>query len=712
MFVQFSVVILIFLRPIDCQKVLEFSSFTDESFTDLDDWNLIVVEQKDSGIDKPPQNTLSYAGFNSIYWDRNSDVYIAFGHEHPNQGIIKYYNNLKSHKALLITFQIYIFNNQHNPAGNCNVDFFIDGQKQYTIQPNFNQYSRVFKQNVDLSMTHTHKSLFIQFSGKPTDANIVTFGIRDFYLYSIPCPMNCQFCRKTDQLENECIDWQLASEFLVEIDRNLYNSDGWTINQANPSMILHKSIDCNYESSNYMQFIGFMEMGDQIKKTIILEPHFRIKIQYLQILIAQEFAPQIYWYGYLNGKIQYQVGYVTYTASPPICSKLLDKTRGDLIQQVEYESFHQDTLVEFLTLASQSIQGSKTLWGIRNFQILIKKCHPNCQYSCFGPLETQCQNTKYPKFTLHENSLNLDTFSDDQEWQVLTLFQFTNLNLCNNQALLGGYNNLQGRHFIQSVYDLKPHVKIGLSFKVYFIDKFYDEQFYVIVDGTIVYQYTIPSIVDSKKDMPYCGIYAEIDQIMKISIVTIPHTRSQVIIQIQTNQPDTSISSWGIREFILTLNGIPNIKNLNDLKFSNQNISPWKIALQNSPIWLCGSKSYIGGINALDKDSQLRKTFKNIPNHIQIRISFSIVTIQSALRQTQFILQQNINDSKKVDYLQIQDKKYCQGIEYTHLFKFDYVLDHKEDDLFILFYIEQMNAQEFWSFRDFQLSYNNQITQQ
>ncbi|CAD8179353.1 unnamed protein product [Paramecium pentaurelia] len=111
---------------------------------------------------------------------------------------------------------------------------------------------------------------------------------------------------------------------------------------------------------------------------------------------------------------------------------------------------------------------------------------------------------------------------------------------------------------------------------------------------SIVYQYEIPSTVDSRNEMTYCGVYAQIDQVMNVGVI-------QVIIQIYTNYSDTSTAYWSIREFILKVNGFPNLKNLNDLKFSNNKIPPWKIIFKNAPILQCGSNPFIGGSNALDK---------------------------------------------------------------------------------------------------------------
>ncbi|CAK84376.1 unnamed protein product (macronuclear) [Paramecium tetraurelia] len=709
MFLQYFVLIIVLVKPIEMQKVLEFSSFTDDTFTDFDGWNLVVVEQQGSGIDKPPSVTQSYFGFNSIFWDRSNNIFKPFGTHMPYQGMIKYHNNLKPHKALIISFQIYIYNDQIYPTGDCHVYFNIDGLNQYHIYTIFSPKKRLAIQNTEVTMTHSASSAFIQFAGVITDSNKVTYGIRDFNLYSIPCPNNCQHCSRQDKQEYECIEWSLSFESLLEIDRNIFNSDGWSVIQESPSMQIKKSTNCMSENINSMQILGYLEMQDKMRRTIILEPHYRIKIQYLHIVLEQAVAPSTYWQGQLNGKTMFLVGFQTFVSSPEICSKLIDKTRGDLVSQVEYEAFHQDTLVEFQTSANQQIIGWKTKWGIRNFQVFIKKCHSTCQNSCFGPKETQCENSYYSKFILFANNLRLATLSDDEDWQVVTPFQFTQPNECNNQALLGGYNNLQGKHFLQSVYDLKTHVKIGLSFKIYYIDQFNDDILYVAVDGIVVYQYTIPSTVDPTKDMPYCGVYAKIDQVMKITITTILHTRSQAIIEIYTNQPNTSTGYWGIREFILTVNGFPYLKNLNVVKFSNAEITPWKIILQNSPIWSCGSKQIVGGSTstALDQDSFLKRQFLNLPPHIQIRISFSIVTIQASLRETQFIFTQTINDEKKQEYLDIEDKKFCGGTEYTHNFKFDYILDNSDESIFMIFKMEQLNVGEYWGIRDFQLSHNN-----
>ncbi|CAD8164520.1 unnamed protein product [Paramecium octaurelia] len=709
MFVQYCVLLILLVKPIQMQKVLEFSSFTDDTFTDFDGWNLVVVQQQGQGIDKPPSSTQSYFGFNSIFWDRSNNIFKPFGTSMPNQGMIKYHNNLKPHKALIISFQIFIYNDQSYPTGDCQVYFNVDGLNQYHIYTIFNTKKRVAIQNTEVTVTHSASSVFIQFAGRINDSNKVTYGIRDFYLYSIPCPNNCQHCSRKDKSESECIEWSLSFESLLEIDRNLFNNDGWSVIQQSPSMQIHKSTDCQSENVNSMQILGYLTMGDKIKRTIILEPHYRIKILYLHLVLEQAVAPSTYWQGYLNGKSEFHFGYQTYLTTPEICSKLIDKTRGDLISQVEFEAFHQKTLFEFQTSANQQISGWSTKWGIRNFQVFIKKCHSSCENSCFGPKETQCQKGYYSKFILFANNLKLTTFSEDEDWQVVTPFQYTQPNECNNQALLGGYNNLKGKHLLQSVYDLKSHVKIGLSFKIYYIDQFNDDILHVVVDGIIVYQNQIPSTVDPKKDMPYCGVYAQIDQVMKISITTVLHTRSQVIIQIYTNQPDTSTGYWGIREFILTVNGFPYLKNLNAVKFSNTEITPWKIILQNSPIWQCGSQQIIGGSTstALDKDSFLQKQFLNLPPHIQLRISFSIVTIQTSLRKTLFILTQTINDEQKQEYLDIQDKKFCGGTEYTHNFKFDYILDNQDESIFIVFKIEQLNAGEYWGIRDFSLSYNN-----
>ncbi|CAD8179355.1 unnamed protein product [Paramecium pentaurelia] len=277
----------------------------------------------------------------------------------------------------------------------------------------------------------------------------VIFGIRDFYLYSIPCPNNCRNCKMTDTQEymNVQICNFLQNFISKQTEICLIAMVGQSFKHLKVQQFINHLIAV-VKVIYLDQWIWETKLGKKLSQNLITKSTYNICMQYFnKYLPLQHF-----------GRGSQMVRQSIQSDMQPkitffIFSRLIDNTRGDLIAQTSQLKFLHLKLI-ILRLENQV--------GSLNYQVIIKKCHPSCLYICKGPKESQCQNIQYPEYTLIANNLKLNTFSDDEDWQVVSTFEFSLPNECNNQALLGGYYILQGKYLLQSVYVLKTHIKIGI----------------------------------------------------------------------------------------------------------------------------------------------------------------------------------------------------------------------------------------------------------
>lgn len=129
----------------------------------------------------------------------------------------------------------------------------------------------------------------------------------------------------------------------------------------------------------------------------------------------------------------------------------------------------------------------------------------------------------------------------------------TYANFCGNHYILGGYNVLGYSSAIKKTYSNLPvHYLARLTFYFIKIDIWNNNQVIIIIDSIPI---PINLIFNNSMDssiMKMCGKSTESEAIRPIDVV-FNHSLTQLLLEIKTDLPLTSQSSWGINDLTLTL---------------------------------------------------------------------------------------------------------------------------------------------------------------
>ncbi|CAD8207856.1 unnamed protein product [Paramecium octaurelia] len=690
---QFFVISIVFAHAVSQELILFASSFTDKKLVNLEGWRLYPENPLKSGFGSLSASDDDYAGLYSLNGEPDK-TYTA--------GMHKIYDNIPPHSFLIINVKTLISNYGQGGLGaiviRANGAVIMNEENPLDIVNNYK------KTSFQLPFISSSPSVIIEFLFSVKNIiRTLTFGFREFELYYKKCPAGCLFCQTKDLKSSDCNLWSLGHRSLA--DSNPLN-EGWLINFQGQN--IYNTEYCQDDKA--INLIGLASSTQSIEKTVHLKPHYKMIIQYKLLLLGAESSMYTYFNLELNDIVVSDIKIATYTEGSKVCKFRNPISYGDYILQTSYENFHQDTILKFRTYS----QGGKSYlqnfkWTIRNFEIYIKKCHQDCTDTCFGPKNTQCIRDKYPEFKNFISYFTDSLFTDTQQWQMITPNQPKSPNYCSGLSIFGGYLQLNGDYFIQRIVTFQDHKTIQISFKFYQIDNFNNDILYVVVDDQIVYQTVIESIIDLTQANPLCGIYDKYDKVLKISTDVISHTQKQSIIQIYTNQPQTSQGYWGIRDFYIKQDQNVYIQEFKSLRFQiiDWLLFPWKITQKLQVIDTCKNQNYIISNNNLGQFSKFRKIIFNIPTHKRIRIQFTIIlTYTSIIENTvQINYQLDENENQKTKYLTLINDQYCETSILSKAYTFDDIITHSNENLFLVLSIDSISIN--WGIRDFYLSYSD-----
>ncbi|CAD8198089.1 unnamed protein product [Paramecium pentaurelia] len=514
------IVKLIIVTLVASQQVILFAtSFTDKKFTSLENWSLYPQNPLKSGYGSLTSEDDDYAGFYSI---------IGVSMRSYLNGIYKIFENIPPHSSLIIKAKTLIQN--FGLGGLGIVHIRVDGKLVTRFQSEFDQDNHQKIHSSEIFFISSSSSVIIEFHFEGVGYyKDMTFGFREFHLYYRKCPDGCLYCQTLDSNQNHCNFWFQDHHSLH--DSNSLN-DGWTIIKNDQR--LYQMEYCRDDKA--LNLLGIILPNEAFEKTLHLAPHHKILIQYKQLLLGADFFSAAYWSLELNDVTVKEIPFFTYHRTSQLCKHNNPSSLGDYITQVIYEDFHYNTIVKLRIFTQGRIFFQKLKWTIRDFEVYIQKCHPDCTESCFGPRANQCSRQKYPEFKNFVSYFTEPLFTDTQEWQMITPIQPKSPNYCNGVSIFGGYLQLGGDHYIQRFITLKDHQTIQISFKFYQIDNFNNDILYVVVDDQIVYQTVLEPIIDIQKATPLCGIYENYDLIVKISTPIIQHTQKQKILSLNKIQ--------------------------------------------------------------------------------------------------------------------------------------------------------------------------------
>ncbi|CAD8124965.1 unnamed protein product [Paramecium sonneborni] len=674
------------------QVVLHSSSFTDKKFTSLEDWTIYPENPLKIGYGSVSIDDEDYAGLRSVVGRR-----VRLG---GLDAIFKTFDNIQPHSSLIIKGKILMFN--FGQGGTAVAEIKADGASILLIDGTFIQTDIQKQFSFEANFQHSTSSVLITFNTYANrDFERLTIGFREFELYYRKCPEGCAYCQIQDKSPSDCNFWIMDHSSLS--DNNQLN-DGWSINSNQYSM--------DYcQNDKKLNLFGFAKSKESIEKTFFLQPHYKILIQFKHILLGADFSALTFWNLELDGTIVMEITYLTYLLNTQICSFHNPASYGDNIREIKYSRSHQNTTMKIRLFAAGTSTLKVSRWSIRNFNIFIQKCHPDCEESCNGPKNTQCSKVQYQKYNEFINYFTEPLFTDIIKWQIINPIMPKTPNICGGISLFGGYLQLDGKHYIQRLVALNVHKTLQIQFKFYQIDIFNNDILYVVVDDQIIYQTTLEPVFDKSKANPMCGIFDDFEIVLKISTPVFQHTKKQSIIQIYTNQPISSSGYWGIRDFILLQDSKTFISEFREARFqiSDWLNFQWKITEKLSLIGTCKNLNYIGGDNGLSQNSKLRNLIENLPLHSKIRIQFTLIIKYTTITNDfiQFIYSVDDNPLYTKKNIKLIADQYCEtSLQNSKAFTFDEVFSHNDNSLLLFMWMENLTNDSFWGIRDFYLSYS------
>ncbi|CAD8164402.1 unnamed protein product [Paramecium octaurelia] len=680
-------------------EVLFDSSFTSNSFTTSEGWN--EFQRQGVSFNIGAYQSQNYFGLNTFVG--------SFLH---NDGISKMFYSLPPHYAIRVkgTTLIKITGIYAQNMGGVLIDGKISITKfmrSYYQDPNNPQM--YLKGEFDVTELHYATSALIQLEfGNSNEGYNVTFGLRDFYFYIQKCPSGCESCDNAIA----CNSWKLQYRSLTNQQFSTFDTEGWQIStkfnnlDTNTYMSLENCIGKSFDTV----YFGFGLLNQQITKTIELPLHYKVKISYHQLLYTINPKFSYNWVMEIDGQIitTKTFGYI-FGTPPHLCIyvyppvSINEGQTGEIYDQINFESSHTKQFLNYATYPTNYIFSDSLIkWAIRDFEVYIKKCHASCLYSCKGPGPQDCVDDVLYKLFQFYSVFTETTFTNNDGWQMIKATPLSILR-CMDSLVAVGTKFFQGSNYFQKIYYLtQTHTSVSISFTLYQIDKFTGEKLFVLVDDVEVKQVSLlPVTIDD--GLPFCGVDTDYDKRIVVNVTGIAHSQKVLIVQLYTNQIASATGSWGIRNFVLTIDRKQMPTEFTNLNLDSNDYKDWVFTPTTFQLSLCSSKTLFGGTSSLDENSSLRKIIKNIPEHEKIKIEFKIVLKVVSDKNIQLAF--DIDGTRVFEkYLQTKTLLYCDASTNSNFYSIEEIYDHKNSEVFLL--ISTSNSVGLmWGIRDFKLSY-------
>ncbi|CAD8127669.1 unnamed protein product [Paramecium sonneborni] len=341
------------------QQSLYYSAFTEDNLNGFDGNNKIIIDWYFIDID--PSTVISTCKEKNIIGG-----YTKFGYK---QAAMKFLQ-LPPHYRVKIELTLYIIDSWNNNEYFqvyidqdlvYNVEYFTEqGQSNFCGIDYFNDQIHEIKFEINHNGLSTNLYLSSTLDSNPWDES---WGFRNFRLFIYQCPSGCLICSEDDQQSN-CIIWVLFQSFYTEIDPNLFEVEGWNIeNQQDKKKKKCKSIPVicgdNICGLDTIIFKNFYSLPFHTK--------MKIKFKYLKIdsweindQALLKVDGEIKWIAQLSQQNQYLYS-------------LCGSNSPEVYVNVEITFLHSSTnaLIQILNTLDESL--SDESFGIRDIQIFIEQ---------------------------------------------------------------------------------------------------------------------------------------------------------------------------------------------------------------------------------------------------------------------------------------------------------------------------------------------------
>ncbi|CAK93030.1 unnamed protein product (macronuclear) [Paramecium tetraurelia] len=308
-------------------------------------------------------------------------------------------------------------------------------------------------------------------------------------------------------------------------DTNTMDTSGWIISGNYNGLQLST---CN----GVTMFGGFNAFGTNtiISKHFSLPPHYQIKVslefwkidswdaEYLYILIDD----------YVSSRQCY------FSVGTQLCGNSGRNDWLETIIPITLQMNHNSEFLMIIMTSSLNEAVDTESWGFRDFKLQVVKCPSGCLF-CSDNDYYHCYLWIKISSLSHESML-LDGWMKNDIIQPTT-YQCVSFNLI----------NLTPNDKLENIIEnLRLHDKMQISFQLWQIDSWNNENFQLYVDDQLQKQI----VLSTTGTYSICGS-AGLEKVFNIA-VTFPHTSSECKITMKTNHnAATTNAYWGIRAFNL-----------------------------------------------------------------------------------------------------------------------------------------------------------------
>ncbi|CAD8108764.1 unnamed protein product [Paramecium primaurelia] len=517
--------------------------------------------------------------------------------------------------------------------------------------------------------SHTSETLLLEFLQLGDIPAMSTSGFRELTIDLVLCPSGCQSCNSN--ILASCIIWSVIDYKMKAKDLYNFNNDGWKPLGEKPANIYK----CGRETQFY--FFGFFDKTTKLEKTVFLQPHYAIQIQFLIIYINFNRQTKPTTTILFNDLTVYEIVELLDVLQLMICnyipSEQMSSPTGDQVTRVNFQRAHNQPILK-ITIAQQQASDINTPWGIRDFRILLKKCHSSCLYSCSGPLISDCfsANSILMQFVSFFTDSQLISFDG---WNQISVY--TDNKICNGQQIIGGVQDISIQKLSYTIFNLPQHSQIFIQFLFYQIDSFQNnEKLYVDVDDVIVYEQQLVYINDLSIGSKLCGNTQQLDTSFQVKVNSIDHASNNAIIKFYV-LGTTTVGRWGIRELQIKA----------DMKLVAQSmvkddktVISWHRFTDTLQILNCQNLNF--KLIYIQKNTILRKKLKDIPNHTRIFIKFEVVVVyQFKFNNSKYLyLQIDGQNVWKQNFLLTSEINICDNSNRSQKFIFEALIDHQSSN--------------------------------
>ncbi|CAD8207867.1 unnamed protein product [Paramecium octaurelia] len=534
------------------------------------------------------------------------------------------------------------------------------------IQLNFGAFSTQF--------SHSAETLLLEYLHLGGKIALSTSGFREFTVDLLQCPSGCQTC----ELNNLaiCNSWLMVDFQMKAKELQNFNNDGWKPLGEKPANI----IKCGSQTQFY--FFGFFDKTTTLEKTVFLEPHYAIQVQFLIIYINFNRDTKPITSVLLDDATVYEVVELLDVLKMRMCNFIpIEQTtqlRGDQAIRVKVQNAHNQPNLK-ITLSQQQGSDINTPWGIRDFKILLKKCHSSCLESCSGPLESDCYSTTKVMTQL------ISFFTDPllnllDGWNEVSVY--TDNKICNGQQIIGGLQDISLQKLQYPIFDLPKHSQLTISLTFYQIDSFQNnEKFYIEVDDVKDFEQQLLYITDYSVGTKLCGNSQQLDTSFQIKVNSIAHTFDNAIIKFYV-LGTTTVGRWGIRE--LQIQADKKVFTKSFVK-DDKSMVFWYSFTDALQIMDCQNQNF--KLVYIQRDKILRKQLTSIPNHQRILVSFEVVVIYQFKFNNSRYLYLNIDGQNvwKQNFILTSEISLCDSTNRSQKFFFEAWLDHSSSTAILEF---------------------------